>query len=367
MVYTCALKALLLILCASSASAVPPAVSITSPADGAFVSGSVNITANASSAIGISSVQFQVDWADLGGAQLTTPYAISWDSARVGANRPIYDSLLYTGKPSVAAYGLAPILLVYENAFWPAGAGHDQPDQATVQRVALTLPTDRPVCVDIEAWSLSISSLPATIAKLIQVADWIHQAKPGVKMGFYSMLPVRNYWDAQNGPGNAGYDLWVQQNTMLAQVSAHVDYIFPSVYTFYDDQIGWQKYADANIQQARRYGKPVYSFLMTTYHESNAVLKGQSIPGDYWRRQLDTTQTRGDGTVIWGGWQMAWDANAPWWLVTQAVADPAAQGVHALSAKAWDAAGGVSISAPVYVIIDNRLSIPAPPRNFRTQ
>ncbi len=362
------MKIIILLLLAVSANAAPPVVSITSPIDGAVVSGSVSLAANASSALGISSVQFQIDWANLGGAKTAAPYAVGWNASQVGANRAIFDTLLYTGKPSLIAAGLSPMVIIYENALWPAGADHSQPDKAKIQQVALTMPTDRPVCVDIESWSLSGSSLPATIAKYIQVADWIHQANPGVKMGFYSMLPIRNYWDAQNGPGNAGYDAWVQSNAMLEQVGARVDYIFPSVYTFYSDQLGWQKYADANIQQARRYGKPVYSFLMTTYHDSNATLKGQLIPEDYWRRQINTTQTRGDGTVIWGGWQMPWDANAPWWLATKAVADPAKKGVHAVTAKAWDSAGGSTISAPVYVIVDGPdKSPPAAPRNLRPQ
>ena len=55
----------------------PPTVSITSPASGASVSGTITVTANASSSVGIASVQFEVDGSDIGGADTTAPYSAS--------------------------------------------------------------------------------------------------------------------------------------------------------------------------------------------------------------------------------------------------------------------------------------------------
>ncbi len=72
----------------SSAGSSPPTISITTPANGATVGGTVSISANAASSAGISSVQFQLD-----GANLNTPvtiagssYSVSWDTTAV-ANR----------------------------------------------------------------------------------------------------------------------------------------------------------------------------------------------------------------------------------------------------------------------------------------
>ncbi|MCU1241325.1 MAG: uncharacterized protein JWO71_2051, partial [Candidatus Acidoferrum typicum] len=58
----------------------PPAVSVTAPANSATVSGAVSIAANASDNVGVASVQFQLDGANLGGLDTTAPYSFSWDT-----------------------------------------------------------------------------------------------------------------------------------------------------------------------------------------------------------------------------------------------------------------------------------------------
>lgn len=59
---------------------VPPTATITAPANGSAVSGSVNIAANASDNIGIERVEFLLDGALLG-SDATSPYAFAWNSA----------------------------------------------------------------------------------------------------------------------------------------------------------------------------------------------------------------------------------------------------------------------------------------------
>ncbi len=63
----------------------PPAVSITSPTTGAGVSGPLTLTANATSAQGIVSVQFQIDGVNQGSPQTGTGpnYSIQWASPEV--------------------------------------------------------------------------------------------------------------------------------------------------------------------------------------------------------------------------------------------------------------------------------------------
>ena len=58
----------------------PPTVSMTKPADGSTVSGTVTVSANASDDVGVASVQFQLDGANLGAADTSAPYSISWDT-----------------------------------------------------------------------------------------------------------------------------------------------------------------------------------------------------------------------------------------------------------------------------------------------
>jgi hypothetical protein len=62
----------------------PPAVSITSPGSGATVSGTIGVAASASDNVGVASVQFQLDGANLGAADTAAPYGVSWNTATAG-------------------------------------------------------------------------------------------------------------------------------------------------------------------------------------------------------------------------------------------------------------------------------------------
>jgi hypothetical protein len=57
-----------------------PMVSIASPANGATVSGTINVTASASDNVGVTSVQFRLDGADAGPADTSAPYSIAWNT-----------------------------------------------------------------------------------------------------------------------------------------------------------------------------------------------------------------------------------------------------------------------------------------------
>ena len=58
----------------------PPTTSITSPANGATVSGTVNVTANASDAVGVTRVELYAD-GSLVGTDTTSPYSTAWNTA----------------------------------------------------------------------------------------------------------------------------------------------------------------------------------------------------------------------------------------------------------------------------------------------
>jgi len=62
----------------------PPTVSITSPANGATVSGTITITATASDNVGVAGVQFKVDGNNIGAEDTTSPYSVSFDTTTVG-------------------------------------------------------------------------------------------------------------------------------------------------------------------------------------------------------------------------------------------------------------------------------------------
>src|SRR3989338_3129828 len=69
----------------------PPIVSLTAPAGGATVSGTVTLSANASDpstgsgqVSGVAGVQFKVDGTNVGAEDTTSPYSIAWNSTTVG-------------------------------------------------------------------------------------------------------------------------------------------------------------------------------------------------------------------------------------------------------------------------------------------
>jgi hypothetical protein len=61
----------------------PPSVSITAPASGASVAGSVAVKASAADNRGVAGVQFRLDGADLGAEDTAAPYELAWDTAGV--------------------------------------------------------------------------------------------------------------------------------------------------------------------------------------------------------------------------------------------------------------------------------------------
>ena len=63
-----------------SPDTTPPTVSITSPASGATVSGTITVTATASDDRGVAGVQFQLDGVNGGAEDTAAPYSVSWDT-----------------------------------------------------------------------------------------------------------------------------------------------------------------------------------------------------------------------------------------------------------------------------------------------
>jgi hypothetical protein len=59
----------------------PPTATITSPAPGAAVAGTIIVSATASDDRGVAGVRFRLDGVDLGGEDTTEPYSISWDTS----------------------------------------------------------------------------------------------------------------------------------------------------------------------------------------------------------------------------------------------------------------------------------------------
>ncbi|MGX9120276.1 hypothetical protein ACWTU6_26965 [Mesorhizobium sp. BHbsci] len=249
----------------------------------------------------------------------------SWPAtAQTRAPFKLFEALSFVdGPPDFRSFGFEHLTIAD-----PHVLGRDVPDPGQVQR-ALELPrSNEYLNIDIESWPLEGPDQASSIAKYQKTLSAFRKADPSVKLGLYSVLPLRDYWRAIGHQGPVALDGWKQQNTTIASsLIPHVDALFPSLYTFYDDKVGWLAYAQANIREARRIsqGKPVYCFLWPQFHKS---LSGRNttrpfLPGDFWYAELDTCRKLADGIVIWGTMRGGpsygpekWDEKAEWWQAT---------------------------------------------------
>lgn len=257
---------------------------------------------------------------------LVGPFLVSGcvQKSGVGVSVPpgfhVYDAINLAGKPPLGAQGLRPLPVLYESALWPPGAPKDNPVESTIRAAARGVNApDHILCVDIEYWPLQgvgDAQFNASLAKYRQVVGWIKQERPDLKVGFYGVLPVRDYWSPVGGEPAKLQD-WQAKNAKMRPLADAVDVIFPSLYTFYPNPAQWATYAEANLRAARQYGKPVYAFLMPVYHESNRQMNSAPLPEDFWRQELQTVAKNADGAVIWTGPGGHWDEGAPWWRVAR--------------------------------------------------
>jgi hypothetical protein len=230
----------------------------------------------------------------------------------------VFESLAYIGKPDLAPLGVLPTRGT--GGLWRPGQSRNEVDKIGVQQAVACCKDFKGVFyLDVEHWRVFAESdqvARENIAKFIQMADVVRRAAPDLKFGYYGVLPEIAYWPIVN-PAGGQLDAWHRANRLTQKIASHVDVIFPSLYTFYTDEAGWETYARETLKEARSYGKPVYAFLWPEFHDSNQELRGQNLPREFWRKQLEFCRLNADGIVIWGGWQRRWDENAEWWQETK--------------------------------------------------
>ena len=217
----------------------------------------------------------------------------------------LFEDIRYKNTPNFAAMGIEPVKLWYEAAFFtdkarPGDGNFNLPANSKVRAAASAAPAVS--CVDIERWwGGNGAAVPqAGLDAYKHVAEVYRAAlSSGKKWGFYSTIPIRNYWAVIRGAGDL--EDWKLNNDKLKGLGELVDYTFPSCYTFYEDRAANAKYVAAQINEAKRIapGKPCYAFLWPEYHVSNKDRKGDPIEKSYFREILDVCREHADGAVIW--------------------------------------------------------------------
>jgi hypothetical protein len=250
------------------------------------------------------------------------PKAVAAAPSQNGHPFRVYDMLVFRHKPDLRGLGMLPA--TGSGNFWSfAQSPRDKVDEAAIQREIAHF-RDFPglFYIDIEAWrvyDIPDRQIDENIAKLGRVADIVRETAPKLQFGFYAVLPENVYWPLVDGTPDQLLR-WRESARRTEVLARKVDFIMPSLYTFYDsesDRAGWAKWARIVLTEARRYGKPVYPFIWPQFHNSNEKLGGHPVPGDYWRMELEIVRQYADGVVIWGGDSTDWDENAAWWQQTK--------------------------------------------------
>jgi hypothetical protein len=234
-----------------------------------------------------------------------------------GANFPVFDALLHHGKPNLTRQGLVPMTAVA--GVWRPGMPKGIVDEPGVMAALEQLPGEAQVIfIDIEDWPLSDSDgnvQSHNVENYLRTAEIVRRAKPHLQFGFYGIAPACVYWPIIRQDKKQLAD-WRAVNRALRPLTQWVDFMLPSLYTFYDDHAGWRQFAVATLAEARQYAKPVYPFLMYEYVDRNVLLRGQQVKDLDWSDELAVCRECADGVVLWGGSQRNWSESAPWWQTT---------------------------------------------------
>jgi len=254
--------------------------------------------------------------------------AVMFAQAPEAACFKIMDATLYSGKPDLKQYGIQHVTMVEPQRWWKvANADASGRHAASVQNAKGLAGNQEPVIIDLELpITRSTPGADENIKQYLDVVSAMREAGYDRPLAFYGSLPGREYWRALKGPGTPGYRDWQADNDRGSAIVPKVSALYPSLYTLYEDQAGWVKYAEANVAEAKRIGqgRPVYPFLWPQYHDSAHALAYQYLPPAYWSLQLRTMAQVADGLVLWGGWDFTngrpqpWDDTAPWWQATLA-------------------------------------------------
>jgi len=228
----------------------------------------------------------------------------------------------YKGGVDVSEFGVGRNPIIYESSLLPSKSSDQIARGAVFDGLVASLEKGPlPTVIDIERWSIYTENEIERVKnkeKFLEILKRIRAARPEISFGFYGVIPERTYWPLVDKNKLAEKRTWeTLNNKALADFAPYVDAIYPSLYTFYEDQAGWRRYAEETLKVARKFGKPVYCYLWPQYHSSNLRLKEKYLPVDYWGMELETCYQYADGIVIWNYEpDVSWDPNALWWQQT---------------------------------------------------
>ena len=212
----------------------PPTVSITSPADGAGVSGTIMITASANDDVGVAGVQFRVDGADLGVEDLADPFEIAFNTTGVSDGPAV---LLASARDAAGnSAASAPVTVDVSNSPGQGGISPTHPRFA--MPVAHLSSLRAKACYDDNGNPLGACTPTDDWTKFI---GWINEASPYYKPTAYDFLlayqVTQDQTYAQRAISDAdatAADLTTERGDSFLHVYAHVRAVASTYDMLYD-------------------------------------------------------------------------------------------------------------------------------------
>ena len=231
-------------------------------------------------------------------------------SSNVFAGEPF---LVFSNSDALQKEGAKPFFFGTSHFWFDRVDGKYITDEHSVERTKKYFPKDPtgPIVINIEVWSLNEETRDEVYRKMLSVTDTVRELAPGERIGWYRMLPKREYWlPIKRQPEDERYQAWQKENRANIDKFGHLfDYLAPSVYSFNKSHgiKEWSRYANANLEQCVYARKQVYAYVWPMYHNTSTP-----VPDELWRQQLRFLRDHEhcDGIFIFHGsakhdWQTA--------------------------------------------------------------
>jgi hypothetical protein len=227
------------------------------------------------------------------------------------------------GPASLAGCGMPRMPIYYQNALITG----EEPDYKKLDKVIADIKAKqyKMVTLDVERWN---AASDRERPKYMRLMDYVRERVPaGTQLSLYGIMPKPRYADSVKGGERLAYQR--SENEKMRPLAAKCDWIMPMFHAYDANRANWAKFARTIINEARIYGKPVMPWLWPQYHDlaKPESLRGQLLPGPFFREQLDTAYELADSMCLWGtlivkpdGTRLRanWNSQSPWWLHTKA-------------------------------------------------
>jgi thermitase len=290
----------------AAADKTPPTVSVTAPADGATVGGTVTLTATASDNTQMGGVQFKMDGANVGSEDTSYPYTYSWNSGSIPFGSRTITAVARDVVNNTATS--SPITVTVDNT--APSLSDVTKDNITAVGATISWTSDEPASSQVE---YGLTNAYGNLSALNSTLDTSHSVT------LAGLSPVTTYYYRVRSRDSVG-NLGLSSGTF----TTIADLIDPSVTITKPEP------------SETAYGTLIFSASASDNVGVTRVdffLSGQKI-GE------DTTSP----------YQLFWNTGS------------AANGTHTLTATAYDAAGNDALSSAVQVIVENTAETLNPPK-----